>query len=126
MPDAERLLYLKDSLVTSFDQLPSEHQATIVMVLVGKVLDGELGDWFDQSYRLLHQTSDEQTQANLFDVTANHLEQLLNYDPDIHGTLTDEERAQVARQMQDHYTHALFWDELAFFAASVIADREQK
>src|SRR5260221_2754283 len=42
----EQLLRLKDDILTRFGQLPPEHQATMGLVLVKTITEGEWGEWF--------------------------------------------------------------------------------
>lgn len=58
MPERERptpdeILSLKNSIVSQFQQLPPEHQASIGLVLAKGLLQGEMGAWFREALELL-------------------------------------------------------------------------
>ena len=42
---SEHILQLKDELMARWQQLPTEHQATMALVLLRDVLGSEYGDW---------------------------------------------------------------------------------
>lgn len=50
--DPEQLLQLKSELLECWCQLPVEHQASMALVLLGDVLDDELGAWMVDALRL--------------------------------------------------------------------------
>jgi hypothetical protein len=61
MPERERptpddLLRLKDSIVSLVQQLPSEHQASLGLVLAKGILQGDMGTWFREALRLTDTT----------------------------------------------------------------------
>ena len=48
-PNPEELHKLKDELVATWEQLPPEHQATMALVLVQTVMEGEWGEWMREA-----------------------------------------------------------------------------
>lgn len=50
--DPESLLQLKDQLFAAWRQLPTDHQATIALTLVGEVMAGEQGPWLREAIDL--------------------------------------------------------------------------
>ena len=40
---------MKDELVSLWDQLPKEHQATMTLVLIDRVMQGEMGTWLKEA-----------------------------------------------------------------------------
>ena len=48
-PAPEELLSIKDELVARWRQLPPEHQATMALVLVNDVSQGEWGAWLREA-----------------------------------------------------------------------------
>ena len=51
-PFPEHILQLKSELSERWQQLPIEHQATMVLVLVKEVLAGEYGTWLREALEL--------------------------------------------------------------------------
>ncbi|MCB9437311.1 MAG: hypothetical protein H6673_10025 [Anaerolineales bacterium] len=51
--DAQQLLALKDTIRRTWEQLPPAHQASLLLVLLRGVLEGEYGDWLAGVIRLL-------------------------------------------------------------------------
>jgi len=52
-PSAEELLTLKANIRRDWDQLPPEHQASMALVLVEQVANGDYGEWFAGALELL-------------------------------------------------------------------------
>ncbi|MFC1961059.1 hypothetical protein ACFLYO_10155 [Chloroflexota bacterium] len=50
--NAEYLRTQKDTLISAWQNLPPEHQATIALVLLTDVLDGQFGPWLQEAVRL--------------------------------------------------------------------------
>jgi len=88
-PDPQELLRLKDELVSRFQQLPPEHQATMSLVLVREVMDGEWGVWLKGAIAIL---TEKQTPGSA--IKQALLEQW--------GRLTPNEQAEVlVEQLRD-------------------------
>ncbi|MCL4247375.1 MAG: hypothetical protein KJ065_04400 [Anaerolineae bacterium] len=51
-PTPDEILSLKNSIVSQFQQLPPEHQATLGLVLTKGILQGEMGAWFREALQL--------------------------------------------------------------------------
>ena len=51
--DPKELLRLKDEILSSWEKLPPEHQATMLLVLLDK---SEWGDWVLQAQELLERS----------------------------------------------------------------------
>ncbi len=52
-PTPEEILQLKEGIWRRWEQLPPEHQATITMVMVQTVMNGEYEKWILESWQLL-------------------------------------------------------------------------
>ena len=52
--NTETILYLKDELLTQWQQLPPEHQASMSLVLIRTVMDGEWGAWLKEAVARQH------------------------------------------------------------------------
>lgn len=59
-PDPQELLQLKDELITRFEQLPPEHQATMALVLIDRVMQGEWGAWLKEAVAVKWSGKDDQ------------------------------------------------------------------
>lgn len=59
-PTAEALLALKGELRSRWEQLPPEHQASMVLTLIGDVMDGEWGAWLRDAFALRYPAVSEQ------------------------------------------------------------------
>ncbi len=55
-PTPDEILHLKNSIVSQFQQLPPEHQATLGLVLTKGILQGEMGTWFREALHLTDTT----------------------------------------------------------------------
>lgn len=51
-PTSDEILSLKNSIVSQFQQLPPEHQASLGLVLAKGILQGEMGAWFREALQL--------------------------------------------------------------------------
>jgi len=108
----------------AFRQLPPEHQATMTLVLIGKVMElPKYGNWLREAYQLRFK-KDELPED--FRVTRAHLEQLLSHDPVAHGRLTDEDLDTISERIHKHFKEDLFWDELAYHAAAILEEKDAK
>lgn len=48
-PNPQELRRVKDELVGLWDQLPKEHQASMALVLIDRVMQGEMGTWLKEA-----------------------------------------------------------------------------
>lgn len=51
-PTPDELLHLKDSIVSLFQQLPPEHQATLGLMITRGILQSDIEAWFRETLRL--------------------------------------------------------------------------
>ena len=119
--DPESILTLKDELLERFRQLPAEHQATIALVLVKVVKEGEWGEWLEGAL----QTS---SQDKFFPITSISREDLqqVNFSVQDIERLTDQDMQKIAHAMADHYVNDVFWDELKFHTQEALDDKGQQ
>lgn len=117
----ETLIAVKDAIVNAFHALPPEHQATMSLVIVGKVMEGEWGDWLQDALNRLY-PSQEVTTATALQFPSVTREQLrqTTVNPDDVDILTDDDLATIAINMHNHYIHDLFWDELQFHTETML------
>jgi hypothetical protein len=59
-PDPKELLQLKDELMARFEQLPAEHQTTMTLVLINRVMQGEWGAWLREAIAIKWSEEDDQ------------------------------------------------------------------
>ncbi|MFC1959364.1 hypothetical protein ACFLYO_01520 [Chloroflexota bacterium] len=57
--NAEYLRANKDTILDSWQNLPPEHQATMALVLLSNVLDGQFGPWLHEAMRLQNADPEE-------------------------------------------------------------------
>lgn len=124
--EAEYLLSLKDALLERWQQLPTEHQATMALVLLNTVMEGEWGEWMKEAIALRY-PSDTDTADKSFPITRLSREDLkeVGLEDEEIARLTDEDLKDIARKMGDHYVNDWFWDELEFHAREVL-DKKQR
>ncbi len=124
--EAERWLKLKDDLLDRFGQLPPEHQATIGLVLVKTILEGEQGTWFRDALTAKLERGDTATVAPyILSVTHDHLRQVQVSEEEL-AQLSDADLATIASLIHEHYITDAFWDELAFITDLVLAGKKGK
>jgi hypothetical protein len=123
----EQLVRLKDGLLDLFGQLPAEHQATIGLVVVKTIMDGEWGAWFKDAlskrYGLDQAKPSEASPIRPIsrdDLRETHLteEQI--------AQLTDENLGQIAKTIHDHLMNDTFWDELPYITEHILAMKRKK
>ena len=51
-PDPEELNRINDEMVATWEQLPAEHQASMALVLLQTIMDGEWGEWMKEAIAL--------------------------------------------------------------------------
>lgn len=114
----DQLLQLKEAIITAFQALPPEHQATMSLSVFKIVTDGEWGTWVKDALSRLNMT--ETSSVGSFPtVTRDHLHHVAFSENEI-GKLTDDELAAISRAMYTHYVSDLFWDEVQFHTANIL------
>lgn len=61
-PTPAEILKMKEAIWRNWEQLPPEHRATITLVMVQTVENGEYGGWLMEALRLL--SGDNQNEQN--------------------------------------------------------------
>lgn len=59
IPDPQELHRIKDELVSLWEQLPAEHQATMALVLIDRVMQGEWGAWLKEAIAIKWKDDDD-------------------------------------------------------------------
>lgn len=114
-PSPDKLIALKESIMTAFQALPPEHQATISLVVLGRVMEGEWGAWtLDAINRLYPSHEVVAPPVPQFPIVTREQLRQTTINPDDVDTLTDDDVTTIATNMHSHYIHDLFWDEVQF------------
>lgn len=123
--EAERLLALKDELLARFRQLPPEHQATLGLVLVKTIIDGQWGDWFRDALTARFTVGENALvppyihTVNREDLRRTHLNE------DQIQQLSDTDLTTIAKLVHEHFITDAFWDELEFIADLLLAGKKR-
>jgi hypothetical protein len=125
-PNTEHILKLKDEMLECWQQLPAEHQATMGLVFINTVMEGEWGAWLTEALKLSLQLEDI-TPERLFPITGIRREDLtqVHFTADEIAQLTDEDLQKVAQTMEKHYMNDVFWDDLRHIAGEVLEKKQQ-
>lgn len=126
-PDPEHLLELKDSISEHWQQLPPEHQASMMLVFVSQMLEGEYGAWLLGALDVLGQHSVRRPVQVLPipPLTHSHLE-LAHLSEDEAAQFTALDLRRISHNMMEHYANDLFWEELEFHARQMLEQKRQK
>lgn len=108
----EELLQTKDRVLEQWRMLPSEHQATMLLVLLKEIDSADMNDWTRSAIATLY-TFAEQTQPimSIPLVTREKIAQLNMPEQEL-ATLTDEDLNAIAGRIKAAFSHEEFWDEL--------------
>ena len=116
-PSPEDLLKLKDKISEQWQQLPIAHQETMMLVLLGQMLEGERGAWMLSAIELLWKTHSSPSDKLLpipFISQADLVH--TNLTPEEIAQLDDDDLKHITHEMLRHYTNDVFWEELEFVA----------
>lgn len=123
-PAPEDVLRIKDDITQRWRQLPSEHQATMVLVLFQQTLEGDYGPWLRSAMRVLEKQDTDSPFRFLpvVRITKSHLHHASLTEDEI-AQLDDEDLMQISHQIVRHYTNDVFWEELEFLARLTLAEK---
>jgi hypothetical protein len=124
--DPQHLLQAKETVLTAWRELPPEHQATLLMVLLKEVLQTDMRDWTLGALALTQLSHLEPLRAVILVplVTRAKLAELDLSEPDL-ASLTADDVQEIARRMEASYNDDLFWDELAFHTQAVLEQKRR-
>src|SRR5687768_12031994 len=97
------ILSAKDTILKHWQQLPTEHQATMALVLVHQALADEWGEWLSQALAV---------SAPLFPVDFNRVDLDSILTAEEIAKLTNQDLQDMARKVEDHFKIDWFWKEL--------------
>ena len=120
----EQLLKLKDGILEQWGQLPTEHQATLMLVLFQQTLEGEYGPWIRSAVEVLgkQETEDPFRFLPVVSVSPSHLTNA-NLTPEEISRLDAEDLKRISHEIVRHYTSDVFWEELEFISRLVLAEK---
>ena len=121
-PTPEELIQTKDRLLEHWRTLPSEHQATMLLVFFQEVMSRDMAGWTVNALFSLYFQNLERGESVVPAVTRAHLKELSITNEEL-ASLTDDDLAKISRRIQTHYTQDLFWDELAFHTEQVLREK---
>ena len=122
----EQILQLKDELLERWHQLPSEHQASLGLVLLNEVMQGEWGEWLRNAIQLRHPISQEVIRDELTvpSITQDDLHDIGMSEADI-AQLSKSDLTTIANMVREHLAQDVFWDEVRVLAEHLL-DRKGK
>ncbi|MCC6974696.1 MAG: hypothetical protein IT322_11885 [Anaerolineae bacterium] len=125
--DPETLLRLKDTIVTCFRQLPSEHQATIGLVLLNDVMSGEWGTWVTDAIATRHGVDSQliTEPVLLKPLEIEDLSAMKIAEEDIRA-LSADDLSLITRRVQQHLTLDVLADEVRFATEQVLEEKRAK
>jgi hypothetical protein len=118
LPKPETLLALKDGILDRWNQLPAEHQASMALVLLGRILEGEYAVWlFDAIETLAENTPHVSIGVARSLLARAHLtrEEI--------DQLDEHDLRGIAQTLVEHYVYDAFWEELEFVARLTLAGK---
>ena len=116
-PSPEDLLKLKDKISEQWQQLPIAHQETMMLVLLGQMLEGERGAWILAAIELLWKTHSPPAEQLLPIPHLSYADlQQTNLTPEEIAQLDDDDLKHITHEMLRHYANDVFWEELEFVA----------
>ena len=120
----EAILKLKDGLLGLWQQLPPEHQATMALVLLIEVIEGEWGPWLNEALEL-GVASEPNPRYKPFLVTSvcrADLEEC--FSPDEVAQFDDNDMKRLADTMGDWYLDESYWHDLETIGRLILAEKQ--
>jgi len=110
----------KDDILAAFATLPAEHQATLSLVLIQTVMNGEWGDWLRGTLALRFLAQSEP----FYTILRTEFDQA-GLSPEQMDSLTNEDLANIARMVSDHLLTDAFWDEVRYIAENRLYEKHK-
>lgn len=113
--DPETLLSLKEVLLTIWQQLPPEHQASMAMVMLESLINGQYRQWIREAIDLRWPVTPDAF-PDTFGLVQLSFDDLrrVQFDEDEIAQLDEQDLRAIAVTMRNHYVHDLFWYELRY------------
>lgn len=125
--EPETLSALQDSLLGTWQQIPTEHQAGMVLVLLEKVMGTEAGTELRKAIET-RWPKELETLGEHYPVariSRAHLQDLQLSEDEL-SQLGDNDLRKIARKMEGYYLIGEFWDDLDFAAHQVLKEKQDK
>lgn len=123
-PDPQDILALKDSILDQWQRLPPEHQATMVLVLLRRLMEGEYGSWLLSAIDLLWKEKSPFYNRVLPISHITHADlKHTNLTADEIARLTEDDLNHIMHGISAHTINDAFWEEVAFVARLVLAEK---
>jgi hypothetical protein len=125
-PDPQTISALKDSILNQWQQLPTEHQATMTLILLRRLTEGEYGPWILSAIDLLWKEKSPLFSKTLPLAELSHADlKHTNLTEDEMARLTDDDLNHILQEVSAHTINDTFWEEVAFVARLVLAEKGQ-
>jgi len=120
----EHILHLKGEIFGQWEQLPPEHQATVTLVMLSRLVEGEYGPWMLSAIETLWKEKSPLysktlpiPQLSLADLTQTNLtaEEI--------AQLTEDDLRRITHDVSEHFANDVFWEETEFIAKLVLAEK---
>lgn len=123
----EDILRIKDEITQRWRHLPSEHQATMALVMLQQTLEGDFGSWLRSALRALEKqyTDSPFRFLPVVRIAKSHLRHASLTEDEI-AQLDEEDLMQISHQIVRHYTTDVFWEELEFLARLTLAEKRPR
>jgi hypothetical protein len=121
---SEHILHLKGEIFSRWEQLPPEHQATVTLIMLSHLVEGEYGPWTLSAMEMLWKEKSplysktlpipQISQADLAqtNLTAEEIAQL-----------SEDDLRRITHDVSEHFANDVFWEEIEFIARLVLAER---
>ena len=125
--DPEILLRLKDVIQSEFQKLPPEHQATMGLVLVGEIMNGEWGAWFTDAFVTRYSIDREPMTDPLVvkPISPDELRGMSIAEEDIRA-LSPDDLPLITHRVQEHLALDVFDDEVRFAIEQILENKQKK
>jgi len=113
----QELLTIKDSILAQWQRLPPEHQASLFLVLMERVLNSEYGPWAADAIKLLSTRSETPSpNTSTPPITSADLARHTDLAPDEIARLSAEDLKDISAAVMQHLVFDVFWDEVEYLA----------
>lgn len=115
---------LKAGILEQWQQLPPEHQATIALVLIHHLVEGEYGPWTLAAIETLWKEKSPLYGKTLPITAITHadLKQTDLTESEM-AQLTEDDLKRITHDVSEHYANDVFWEEVGFIARLVLAKK---